>query len=145
MLKQLLHLFGGNWNLNNIQPRPGYLVSQSPVYERGHICHFVNEKKHICKLLIGPDYRLHHFPGCEKGDWAKYYSRPVTASSALRVDIRPPDEQDHTKVTITIQWADRGDDGGFGMDDDCPEITLYSTLDDRGNYLHPFRLNKLSW
>ena len=33
---------------------------------------------------------------------------------------------------------------GFGMEN-IPEITLYSSLDERGNYLHPFRLYRLSY
>ena len=47
-------------------------------------------------------------------------------------------------MLIYIQWHDTPDEEGFGMEN-IPEITLYSSLDERGNYLHPFRLYRLSY
>lgn len=123
--------------------RKGYYVDEWLGYEKRSI-YFVNEAHNICKLLVDR-MTLVDFPGYEEGDWLKQVCRlPVSGKSALRVEVSRFDEQGNSRILIYIQWHDTPDETGFGMEN-IPEIILYSILDEYGNYLHPYRLYKLSY
>lgn len=87
--------------------------------------------------------RLMEYPGRESGSWEKQAERDwYKRGGCLRFDVSPHDAEGWTKVLITVQWHDTPDGTGFGMGD-TSEIILYRTRDERGNYLHSFRPQRL--
>ena len=121
-----------------------YYVDNRVAWNSKQSIDFVNEALGIRKPLVR-GLRIVDYPGWEPGAWERqaeedWYKR----GGCLRCDVSPHDELGRSKVLITIQWHDTPDETGFGMED-IAEIVLYSTLDERGNYLHPFRLYSLGY
>ena len=122
----------------------GYYVDNAVAWNSKQSIDFVNEALGIRKPLVR-GLRLMDYPGWESGGWEKQVERDwYKRGGCLRCDVSPHDELGRSKVLITIQWHDTPDETGFGMED-IAEIVLYSTLDERGNYLHPFRLYSLGY
>lgn len=85
------------------------------------------------------------YPGWEGGTWTDMAERDwYKRGGCLRCEVSPADENGHSRVLSFIQWHDTPDESGFGMEN-TPEIVLYSTLDERGRFMHPFRLYRLGW
>ena len=127
------------------EPNPeGYYVDRAIAYTRGHAVNFVNSALGIDRPLVR-ELHLLNFPGFERGEWVRHMERPdFNPEYPLRVEVSAYDGQGHSRVLIYIQWHDTPDESGFGMED-TPEIVLCSTLNERGEFLHPFRLYELSW
>ena len=122
----------------------GYYVDNAVAWNSKQSIDFVNEALGIRKPLVR-GLRLMDYPGWESGSWEKQVERDwYKRGGCLRCDVSPHDELGRTKVLITIQWHDTPDETGFGMEN-IPEITLFSTLDESGNFLHPFRLDRISY
>ena len=80
------------------------------------------------------------YPGWEGGTWTAMAERDwYKRGGCLRCEVSSADENGHSRVLSFIQWHDTPDESGFGMEN-TPEIVLYSTLDERGRFMHPFRL-----
>lgn len=85
------------------------------------------------------------YPGWEDGSWMEQAERDwYKRGGCLRCEVSPADENGHSRVLSFIQWHDTPDESGFGMEN-TPEIVLWSTLNERGEFLHPFRLYRLGW
>ena len=122
----------------------GYYVDNAVAWNSKQSIDFVNEALGIRKPLVR-GLRLMDYPGWDSGSWERQVERDwYKRGGCLRCDVSPHDELGRSKVLITIQWHDTPDETGFGMED-IAEIVLYSTLDERGNYLHPFRLYSLGY
>lgn len=122
----------------------GYHVDNRVAWSSEQSIDFVNEALGIRKPLVR-GLRIVDYPGWEPGDWEREVERDwYRRGGCLRCDVSPYDEQGRTRVLITVQWHDTPDETGFGMED-IPEITLCSELDERGSFLYPFRLYRLSY
>ena len=121
-----------------------YYVDNCVAWSSRQSIDFVNEALGIRKPLVR-GLRIADYPGWEEGGWEKQVERDwYKRGGCLRCDVSPHDELGRSKVLITIQWHDTPDETGFGMEN-IPEIVLFSTLDERGNFLHPFKLYSLSY
>ena len=93
--------------------------------------------------IVDFDKTIQHYPGTENEDaWLEYWTseKPLENCVLYGVDFTPVG-QDAMRMVWMIQpdgryWAD---ESGFGMEND-QEICLYSMLDARGRFAHPFRL-----
>ncbi len=122
----------------------GYYVDNRVAWNSKQSIDFVNEALGIRKPLVR-GLRIMDYPGWEPGGWERKVERDwYRRGGCLRCDVSPYDAQGRSRVLITIQWHDTPDETGFGMEN-IPEITLYSTLDERGRFLHPFRLDRISY
>ncbi len=123
-----------------MKPLDGYYVNEYYVADnRPNDVYFTSPVTGRVKQLTN-GLMLLDFPGVREGSWTKYAypnTLPVTQKSAERIEFSKPDEQGQTRVIIWIQWSDR--------DDNDPEITLYSLLDENGCYQAPFELYALRY
>lgn len=119
-------------------------VDRRIAWAREHKIDFVNGELGIRRPLLR-ELCFVDYPGWEEGSWESRAERDwYKRGGCLRCEVSPADENGHSRVLSFIQWHDTPDETGFGMED-VPEIVLYSTLDERGNFLHPFRLYRESW
>ncbi|MCD7868470.1 MAG: hypothetical protein LUG62_09875 [Clostridiales bacterium] len=138
--------------------KEGYFVDR--FYSYGEPVDFINEKLDIQKPIIR-NHEFMDFPGVDEtveegrkynrysnssyADWMKYVERkPVSGRFHYRVEFSRPNEQGETRVLWMLQPHDTPDDDGFGMGN-TPEIMLSAYLDKKGDYLGPFRLERISW
>ncbi len=138
--------------------KEGYFVDR--FYSYGEPVDFINEKKGIRKAIIR-NHSFVNFPGVDEAveegrkynrhsnesyaGWMNYVEKkPIEPRFRYRVEFSRPNEQGHTKILWMLQPHDTADDDGFGMEN-TPEIMLSAILDENGNYMGPFKLERVSW
>lgn len=104
--------------------------------------YFVNEALGIRRMILDKEGNIQNFPGIEAEDfWVKelkstsLLSEPqVMAAEFCRVD-------GDLLMIWHFQEDSRAYDNPYTIPrDPCLGIKLYSTLDDSGNFMHPFRI-----
>lgn len=120
------------------KPSGLYVTTKRENYRTAHV--LVSPQGRF--TIVDFDRTIQRFPGTEQDDvWLQYWEseKPLDNYVRYSVDFTSVGE-DAVQMVWMIQpdgryWAD---EYGFGMENDL-EIRLYSMLDARGNFAHPFR------
>lgn len=102
---------------------------------------FVDEKRGIRKTLVDNHNRFQDFPGVEREEFWTQELLSGSLEPSVRFRLGFEKRGNRWIVLWEIQpdgrfWAD---EDGFGMESD-QELTLYTYLDQSGNYTGPFRI-----
>ena len=111
--------------------------------EDSTVC-FVDEKRGIRKKLVDTDGNILRFPGIIQEEfWLKEVS-----ANALRPQIRFRTSFERRKDKWIMLWQIQPDgrywedEDGFGAENDL-EVTLYTYVDENGDYTGPFRIYEI--
>ena len=119
-----------------------FKIVKRPEVTFGETIIMTNSTKGLTKTIV-KDHEFRDFPGMEEDEiWLSEWTskNPPANWVRYRTEI-VPQENGSFLILWEIQpdgryWAD---EGGYGWENN-KEIRLYSTLDDKGRFLHPFRL-----
>lgn len=104
---------------------------------------FRNPLLGIEKPIVSSDRTILDYPGTEGDEeWLSYWKSRFPLKNHVSYPVKYIKMNDGTIIMVwTIQpdgryWAD---EGGYGWEKE-KEICLYSTLNEKGEFIHPFRL-----
>lgn len=133
-------------NLSSVQqtfPKP-YLTKTMIYGRREDAVYFVDEQHGIRTLLVDGTGTIQNFPGIIKEDFWTNQVSPNAMKPEIRFGTSFDQRNDRWIMRWQIQpdgryWAD---EGGFGIEDDL-EVTLYTYIDQHGQFTGPFRIYQL--
>lgn len=133
-------------NLSSVQqtfPKP-YLTNMVTYGCREDSVYFVDEQHGIRTVLVDSTGTIQNFPGIIKEDFWTSQVSPNATKPGIRFRTSFEQRNDRWIMLWQIQpdgryWAD---EDGFGIEDDL-EVTLYTYVDQHGQFTGPFRIYQL--
>lgn len=124
-------------------PKP-YLTNMVTYGCREDSVYFVDEQHGIRTVLVDSTGTIQNFPGIIKEDFWTSQVSPNAMKPEIRFRTSFEQRNDRWIMLWQIQpdgryWAD---EDGFGMEDDL-EVTLYTYIDQHGQFTGPFRIYQL--
>lgn len=124
-------------------PKP-YLTNMVTFGRRDDPVYFVDEQHGIRTVLVDSTGTIQNFPGIIKEDFWTSQVSPNAMKPEIRFRTSFEQRNDRWIMRWQIQpdgryWAD---EDGFGIEDDL-EVTLYTYIDQHGQFTGPFRIYRL--